>query len=317
MGDPASRFGNSGTLDTLGGASTQGASRLDELKNLLSSDVEKLVPEKWDGQAANAFDRFTRWFWGKVGAFSGLAREWAQALKEASGLLALARAFFEETQAMATANGVVIGDDLIARPVRPDTTAAQVAAVQGRVEHAWGVAEEARQHLRATNERLREEMVQIDLDLTMDVLSPRSSGGIGSRGSRQRMGASPPIGGLKRWTQSSIKVPRTIKAQYGTRVHKMIEDALAAAGGKKLKMPDGWELMGNNQTMGGTRRPDEVYVNHQTKEVLVVDTVTGPTESFEHNVKSWSYKNEPDIANLVDNQGYKYYSTPAFWLNKQ
>src|SRR5262249_42976165 len=117
-----------------------------------------------------------------------LDTQWAQALKDSGALLAVARAMFEETQAMAMANGVLIGEDLVARPVRPDTTPAQVAAIQGRVAHCWSVAEEARGRLRAANESLRAQLAQLRTEMEIYVLGSVFAGGAGGRKGPQQMG---------------------------------------------------------------------------------------------------------------------------------
>ena len=64
-----------------------------------------------------------------------------------------------------------------------------------------------------------------------------------------------------------------------------------------------------NETVGGAGRPDEVWVNHQERKVLVIDIYTGgkhgvntPTEweSEAHNAKGWNYLNEPVSKSLLN-----------------
>jgi hypothetical protein len=50
---------------------------------------------------------------------------------------------------------------------------------------------------------------------------------------------------------------------------------------------------------------DELWINHDQKRVLVVDTYTGPVESLPHYLKGWAYAREPDIQALIS-QGYRY-----------
>ena len=86
-------------------------------------------------------------------------------------------------------------------------------------------------------------------------------------------------------------------------------------------MGGGWEVLGINETMGGTNRPDVVYVNHATKQFLVEDlytgakrnamTASGPT-SQRHYQKTLAYSKEPVIAQLTS-QGYvgQYWDLPS------
>jgi hypothetical protein len=59
------------------------------------------------------------------------------------------------------------------------------------------------------------------------------------------------------------------------------------------------------RTVGGTKRVDELWINHDQKRVLVVDTYTGPVESLSHYLKGWAYAREPDIQALIS-QGYRH-----------
>jgi hypothetical protein len=97
-------------------------------------------------------------------------------------------------------------------------------------------------------------------------------------------------------------------ARRGTEFHEMVK-----GNQPKGEYGNGWSLSRQDETVGGTRRPDEVWVNHAEKRVVIVDhytggkrdvsTASGP-ESAAHNAKGLSYVNEPEIKQLME-EGYK------------
>jgi hypothetical protein len=107
-----------------------------------------------------------------------------------------------------------------------------------------------------------------------------------------------------------IDADRLAAAHKGTKEHSLYSEALKKAG----EMGGGWRVLGINETMGGKRRPDVVYINDTQKRVLVEDLYTGSKrdlqtasgpESKSHNDKGWSYSNEPKIAAKIS-EGYRY-----------
>lgn len=90
---------------------------------------------------------------------------------------------------------------------------------------------------------------------------------------------------------------------YGRDVGNALKDKMRPFEGTQLK--DGWEVYKVERTVGGTKRVDVMYVNHEKQQILVEDYFTGEVQSLEHVNKGWAYKNEPEIQDLV-NKGYKY-----------
>ena len=91
--------------------------------------------------------------------------------------------------------------------------------------------------------------------------------------------------------------------QYGNDFHKMV-----VTNQPKGKYGGGWELWKQNETVGGTSRPDEVWINRDENRLLIVDNYTGgkrdvltPSgpESNAHFEKGLAYCYEPEILELV------------------
>jgi RHS repeat-associated protein len=103
-------------------------------------------------------------------------------------------------------------------------------------------------------------------------------------------------------------------AREGTRIHEMTKQSQP-----KGRYGEGFELWKQDESAGGKKRPDEVWVNHKRKIVVIVDIYTGGKkdihvsggwESLKHWVKSLSYVQEPDIQSFIK-QGYEVKVTVA------
>lgn len=96
------------------------------------------------------------------------------------------------------------------------------------------------------------------------------------------------------------------EARGGREYHQMVEQNQ-----QKGQYGD-WSLERQNEKIGGQGKPDEVWVNHNDKKVVIVDIYTGgkqdvqtPSgpESARHNEKGWNYIKEPYIQELI-RQGF-------------
>jgi hypothetical protein len=154
-------------------------------------------------------------------------------------------------------------------------------------------------------------------------MPPKTPKGRGSPRRRTGTGKPPPTTHPTTVAQAQAQVAQVAQngrpgnlsaARIGQQVHRWITDGLRPTEGTLLHGGE-WEVFSIDRTVGGKGRPDEVYINHTTKQVLVVDTYTGPVETAAHNAKGWLYAKEPQIANLL-NQKYTYVYMPAMYLNR-
>jgi hypothetical protein len=108
-------------------------------------------------------------------------------------------------------------------------------------------------------------------------------------------------------------------AEFGRKFHEMEKRAMREQLEKIEKLEDGWEVWKIDETVGGTKRPDFVYINRDKHKVLITDTYTGTKgevmtpggpESIRHNRKGWKYFNEPDIRKLIED-GYDVQYVPG------
>jgi hypothetical protein len=98
-------------------------------------------------------------------------------------------------------------------------------------------------------------------------------------------------------------------ADYGRDKHEALKELNRPNEGTMLA--DGhWQLLKVERKAGGKKRVDLLYVNHETKQILVEDYFTGAVEPVEHASKGWQYQNEPEIQALIK-QGYQYTYTPS------
>lgn len=102
--------------------------------------------------------------------------------------------------------------------------------------------------------------------------------------------------------------------QYGKAKHEALKDIDRPFEGQTIG--NGWKVAKIERKAGGDKQVDAMYVNDAQKRIVVVDHVTGPTESAAHASKGWNYANEPEIQNLI-NQGYTYEYVPSFTENLQ
>jgi hypothetical protein len=120
-------------------------------------------------------------------------------------------------------------------------------------------------------------------------------------------------------SEPCVTAQRLEAAREGVLIHTQHSSAVKEHG----PLGNGWEVFSVEQRVGGTRRPDAVYVNHQQKRIFVEDlytgskketqTATGP-ESAVHYRKGWNYAGEPRIQELVQ-QGYTFeYGVAPFRL---
>jgi hypothetical protein len=315
-------FGSPQTVGRLGDAAEQTTSELDRLLGTLNAGVRGLLPGAWRGSAATAFGQHWQGMSGAGGQAGQMAGVWSGTMRTLSGELGAAKLRFEQAQAQATTQGLVILPTLEVVPCNADDPNAWRAAaqVQREVNAAREMAEAARATARQANEA-----VAAGLDRVVSVLAQLV--GIGRAGPSLSIVRGVIRGALSRLLPSRPTAPPALpaptasaptgpaaapagptdKALAGTRMHSDIQRTLQPHEGQRFGR---LTLLGNNRTMGGTRRPDEVYVDHEAKEIIVVDTYTGPTEPLAHNQKGWSYQNEPEIQALIQ-QGYTYQYVPA------
>lgn len=102
---------------------------------------------------------------------------------------------------------------------------------------------------------------------------------------------------------SQAATPHLKAARRGLAEHAEIKRAMRPFEGKLFS--EGWKLKAVERTVGGKKRVDELWVNHQKKKILVVDTFTGRVETPKHHQKGWSYAQEPEIKKYLE-QGYLY-----------
>lgn len=85
------------------------------------------------------------------------------------------------------------------------------------------------------------------------------------------------------------------------------------------------EVPAIDTTVGGTKRPDVVYINHEQKRIVVEDLYTGNKkdvqtasgyESRSHNQKGWDYSQEPKIQEKIQ-EGYTFEYVVAPWNPKK
>jgi hypothetical protein len=107
-----------------------------------------------------------------------------------------------------------------------------------------------------------------------------------------------------------VSVDRLSAARFGTQYHSFEAKVTRDAPNNGCIEQSGFRCIGINQTMGGTKRPDYVYVNDERKIVIVEDVYTGTKfevghESVSHYLKGWLYRHEPEIQKLIED-GYRY-----------
>src|SRR5512142_3007960 len=106
VGDPES-------VQQQGDAAEHTGSKLQQLMQLLDTDVCKLVPQRWDGRAATGFQRYWQKLLDLTGQTSGLAEAWATSLQTNAAILREAKALLADAQAFVAEHGLSIGDDLV------------------------------------------------------------------------------------------------------------------------------------------------------------------------------------------------------------
>lgn len=304
MADP-DRFGNPQTMARLADAAEQTATALDQLVSLLNTDVESVVPHRWNAPAASRLEGWWRWMRDDVLKLTrNVATEWAAELRVAGESFRVAREIFEQARSFAQTYNLVIRDDLVVVALSQSDPRAEalVAVAQNMVRAAWETAENARQRLLDANQKAKEGIEAAD-EILASMIDALSAGP--DRGPRVGRGRPGPTLG--------ITPRRPAAARRGHEVHEMLRRTEQPLEGQLLNR--GWQIMGIERKFGGDGRVDAAYINHQTRQILVVDYFTGPVEPLSHAQKTHNYRNLPDIDALVG-QGYEYIATTAMWRSK-
>jgi hypothetical protein len=304
VADP-DRFGDPRTMERLADAVVQTATALDQLAGLLNSDVESVVPDRWNAPAASRLEGWWRWMRDDVLKLTrNVATQWAAELRAAGESFRAAREIFEQARSFARTYNLVIRDDLVVVALSQSDPRAEalVAVAQNMVRAAWETAENARQRLLDANQKAKEGIEAADEILVSMIESLSAGPDRGPRVGRGRPG--PTLG---------ITPRRPVAARRGHEVHEMLRRTEQPLEGQLLRR--GWQVMGIERRFGGDGRVDAAYINHQTRQILVVDYFTGPVEPLSHAQKTHNYRNLPDIQALI-RQGYEFIPTTAMWRSQ-
>jgi hypothetical protein len=304
VADP-DRFGNPQTMERLATAAEQAATALDQLTILLDSDVGSVVPDRWDSPASSRLEGWWRWLRDDVLKLTrNVAEQWAAELRAAAESFRAAREIFEQARSFASTHNLIIREDLVVVALSQSDARAEalVSVAQNMVRAAWETAENARHRLTEANQKAKEGIEFADETLVrmIDALSagPERGPQLGRRGPMPTLGITP---------------RRPVAARRGHEVHEMLRRTEQPLEGQLLNR--GWQIMGIERKFGGDGRVDAAYVNHQTKQILVVDYFTGPVEPLSHAQKTHNYRNLPEIRALR-RQGYEFIATTAMWRNQ-
>lgn len=304
MTDP-DRFGNPQTMERLAVAAEQTVTALDQLTSLLDSDVGSVVPNRWDSPASSRLEGWWRWLRDDVLKLTrNVAERWAAELRTAAESFRAAREIFEQARSFARTHNLIIREDLVVVALSQSDARAEalVSVAQNMVRAAWETAENARQRLTEENQKAKEgtEFADETLGRMIEALSAGPDSG-------PRVGRRQPMPGV------GIAPRRPVAARRGHEVHEMLRRTEQPLEGQLLNR--GWQIMGIERKFGGDGRVDAAYINHQTKQILVVDYFTGPVEPLSHARKTDNYRNLPDMQVLIE-QGYEFIPTTAMWRSK-
>jgi uncharacterized protein YukE len=146
MGDPylEAFFGNPAALAGLARALERVSEGLWQLRARLDGQVSSLVPARWEGAAASAFQQHWRQRSDAVKQTAEMARQMRSTMQTLSDQLDHALRLFQTAEREATLAGLRILPTGQVVPVTPNPSTAAMAAVSGQVSAARGIATAAR-----------------------------------------------------------------------------------------------------------------------------------------------------------------------------
>jgi hypothetical protein len=151
-------FGDPGTVARMADRTERAAGSLDELKALVQTDVSSTMRRAFDGEGATGFEAFAHRVINAIipnGGIGSPARIYHEQIKPAVEAMKKAKELLDDAEKYINENRLYIKPDLTVAAMdenRPEARA-QVAVGQGKLDVAKKAAENAREQIRAANEK--------------------------------------------------------------------------------------------------------------------------------------------------------------------
>jgi hypothetical protein len=283
-------YGDPGSLKRQAERLREIGTRLLEMKTDIDQRVDRLVPGSWDGPAAREFREMLR----RQMDFVLQLHDAADGLMNADNVLAEglseAKRMFQVAQShLAERDCWIDPSSLEVFPFNASSEANWAAAnqIQAEVDRARADADLAR--------RLAASVYESNFACWHGLLEGWEGLLCSLLPSQENLSSWVGTGALKgKWPVPGAFGSKTL---YGTAFHSAMAKLNRALGNASI-VDKNWKLIKIEQTVGGTKRVDALYVNEREKKLFIEDYFTGEVESATHAYKTGSYLGEPEIAAL-------------------